>query len=108
MSLQDSRLNLERREEQPDQLVEADPEIIQPIQDFFNEKFQWDDGEYEVSVSVTSDKITKTKCYRFTIFESESAELRAMAEHYKYGSGVFWDRDDVSQILSFELHEIDT
>ena len=90
-----------------DQLAEADEEFVEPILAFFQEKFSWTDGEYEVQINVLSDKVVASKKYRFTLFETESQELRKLADHYKYGSGIYWDRTDISQILGMELHEID-
>jgi hypothetical protein len=96
----------EKRTAQPDVLAEADPNIVAPLLEFFEEKFVWSLGEYEVSIEVNADRLTKTKRFRFTIFESESEELRALTNQYKFGAGVYWHRQDIPQSLWLELHEI--
>ena len=75
----------------PDALVEADDANVQPIIEFFNEKFRWLPGEYHITLkAVTTDK-EYSKKYRFTLFETESNELRSHANDYKYGARVYWE-----------------
>lgn len=97
----------EKRVLEPDNLVEADPANVKPLLAFFQEKFGWNEGEYEMLLSVKTDRTTSSKNYRFVIFESETAELVALSGDYKYGAGVYWDRPGAITILGMELHEID-
>jgi hypothetical protein len=86
----------------PNELIEADLEYIEPLNAFFEEKFGWQPGEYEVTVTAEADKATTSRKYLFTIFESESAELRGVMDNYKYGAGIFWDPEvDLPQALAF-------
>ena len=89
-------------------LVEADFQYVEPALKFFEEKFNWQAGEYEMSVTITSDKAESERHYRYTIFESQSEELKALSNRYKYGDGIFWEDNSISRFLSIELHEIDT
>lgn len=96
----------EKRAAEPNALAEADAALVSTLLTFFDQKFMWAPGEYELSIEIHADRLTKSKAYRFTIFESESDELRALATQYKYGAGVYWDRSDIPQSLWLELHEV--
>ncbi|MBI3527954.1 MAG: hypothetical protein HY067_08285 [Betaproteobacteria bacterium] len=77
-------------------VVEAEPAVVQPVIEFFNSKFRWHSGEYEVNVTVHTDpdRATVSKRLRMTLFESDSNELRAYTDAYRYGMGVvFFDHD---------------
>lgn len=70
--------------------VEANPVIVQPVFSFFDQRFKWHPGEYEVTLTVHTDpaRATVSKRLRFTLFETDSKELRNYTEQYKYGLGV--------------------
>lgn len=58
---------------------------------FFERNFKWLDGEYEAEVVVNSkngDVIAKDT-FAFTLFESESDELKSWVADYKFGNGVY-------------------
>lgn len=95
----------EKRIAEPNVLAEADASVVVPLLAFFEQKFMWSPGEYELSIEIQTDRLTTSKAYRFTIFESESDELRALTTQYKYGAGVYWNRSDIPQLLWLELHE---
>lgn len=83
-----------KREHVPENvLVEADAHNVQPFMDFFERKFRWKPGEYELTLEVVAIPETAglTKKYRVTIFESDSAELRDYTNDYKHGGGVFYE-----------------
>ncbi|WP_092825108.1 hypothetical protein [Vreelandella subterranea] len=82
---------MEKRRRNPDALAEADDVNVHPIKEFFNEKFSWSPGEYKMTVAIDGDKVTIEKSYRFTIFESESDELKAHVDDYKFGARVYWE-----------------
>jgi hypothetical protein len=73
--------------------VEADHENVKPLLAFFNERFRWIPGEYEVTVTANTEprNALKEKTYRFVLYESDSEGLRSNAEGYKYGDGIYWD-----------------
>ena len=77
----------------PDQLVEADERNVTPILAWFNQKFQWLQGEYQLSLSVLAQpaRASVSKRLRFTLFESDSTELRGFADDFKYGAGIYFD-----------------
>jgi hypothetical protein len=73
-------------------LCEAAPENVEPAMAFFNSHFKWEAGEYELVLAVETDpkETSLIRHYSFSLFESESAELRGYSEGYKHGDGVFW------------------
>lgn len=73
-----------------DKLCEADPQFVLPLMDFFESQFKWEPGEYDVELKVVTDLpgANISQRYRFSLFESESNELRAYSDKYKYGAGV--------------------
>lgn len=82
---------IEKRNRQPDVLAQADEQNVKPLKDFFQENFNWNSGEYQLTVVVKGDKAEARRTYRFTIFESESDELRKQVDEYKYGARVYWE-----------------
>jgi hypothetical protein len=76
-----------------DVLVETTDDLVAPFKSIFDEKFIWNPGEYEIATLVitSNSRANITKNYRFTLFESDSAELSKVANDYKYGDGINWD-----------------
>jgi hypothetical protein len=69
---------------------EADPIAYENICKFFKKNFKWLDGEYECEILVKNkvgEVITKGSVL-FTLFESESDDLKSWEADYKYGYGV--------------------
>lgn len=81
--------------------VEAEEEIVKKIHDFFEDKFYWEPGEYELTVNVSTrdHRADIKKSYRFTLFESDSEELKEYAEAYKIGDGVYFDTGNQPGII---------
>jgi len=79
--------------ENKDKLVEATPSNVQPVIEFFQHKFRWVPGEYEIALEIQTEPqhAGVLKGYRVTLFESDSTELRSYADDYKFGAGVYWD-----------------
>lgn len=75
------------------EFIETTPELIVEMSDFFQKNFIWETGEYslEVSVSCVNPKHNLTKHYRFTLFESDSDELKEYATKYKYGESLLYN-----------------
>lgn len=75
------------------QVVEADRENVDPLLQWFEQHFPWLPGEYQLSVSVVAEPAhaSKTRRLRFTLFESDTKDLRAYADDFKYGAGIYFD-----------------
>ena len=73
--------------------VAADDENVQPLLKFFESKFRWLSGEYELTLKVQVEPERASLCrgYRMTLFESDSKELTDYRDDYKYGFGVCLD-----------------
>jgi hypothetical protein len=55
---------------------------------FFNEHFRWEPGDYRITVQAAWDEgRVAERRFRFTLFESDSQELRAYADDYRFGYG---------------------
>ncbi|MEZ9019855.1 hypothetical protein AB6E79_23315 [Vibrio lentus] len=68
----------------------ANEEDIKSIEEFCNTQFKWEDGEYEMQILVKdkNNNILVSDSSRFTLFESDTDDLKAWAEDYKYGNSV--------------------
>lgn len=89
------RTDILRQKEDPankERMCEAAPASVELATAFFRRHFQWDSGEYELELSVETDrpKANLKKVYLFSLFESEAGELRDYSDYYRYGSGVYW------------------
>lgn len=75
--------------------VHAAPEFVKPFTDLFNRLFIWEPGEYmvELTVEATPGSSSIIKKYRFTLFESDSADLRSHLDDYSIGGGISFDVD---------------
>jgi hypothetical protein len=73
--------------------VVARPELVQPFELLFDKLFTWLPGEYIVEVQVNADPGSASYCkkYRFTLFESDTTELRNLKNDYKYGGGLSYN-----------------
>lgn len=74
-------------------LIEAPPQLVAPALDFFHRKFRWHPGEYEVTAKIRAEPSSADieRRYRFTIFESDTAQLVGETERYRYGAGVYFN-----------------
>ncbi len=90
-------LQKKQKPENKDLYVESEPNVVQPIMEFFKRKFRWAPGEYEVALEIRAlpEKASKLIKYRFTMFESDSTELQDYTKEYKHGAGVYFD--DINQ-----------
>ena len=73
-------------------LYEADTQFLQSALQFFNTHFMWNTGEYVGTVTIHTEP-SKAKInakFRFTLYETESTELRNYSSDYKYGLGVYY------------------
>ena len=72
------------------QAVVAESNLVQPFQKLFDILFVWLPGEYiaELQVDAEPGSASYSKKYRFTLYESDTAELRAQTEDYRIGGGL--------------------
>ena len=72
------------------EMVTADEANVLPLAAFFDKKFRWLPGEYELTLRVHTNppNIFPDKHFRFVLFESDSEELSGYKDDYKYGFGV--------------------
>lgn len=76
--------------------VKADPKFTEPFIQLFQQLFIWEPGEYvvELTVDTVPASATYAKKYRFTLYESDTVELRKQVEDYPYGAGIYYNVDD--------------
>lgn len=74
-------------------LIEIDKDLVQPFHGFFDKHFIWSTGEYQLTVNINTDNniANISKEYRFTIFESHTAQLKEITDKYKFGDGIWWN-----------------
>ncbi|WP_313041955.1 hypothetical protein [Pseudomonas sp.] len=94
----DIRQKLDAQPSDRKEMVEAEPEAVSPFAEMFNRFFNLEPGEYTVSLTVTAEpgSASYSKKYRFTLFESDTEELRAQSERYKFGTFIAFDDPDVT------------
>lgn len=70
---------------------EADADDIQEIESFFNDNFKWFPGEYVGTLRIIGgkDEVLMIQKLSFTLFESESEELKSAKDDYKFGYGIY-------------------
>jgi len=92
-------------EKSPD--VEGDPGVVQPILGMFDANFFWRAGEYQIELHVETDsaKANTKRFFRFTLFESDSDQLKAHRDQLKFGNGVYFRLPPVEPTF-VELHQI--
>lgn len=75
---------------QANEFVIAEPELVTPFKKLFDDLFIWKSGEYifELTVNATPGSASFTRKYRFTLFESDTAELTLHTDDYKFGGGI--------------------
>lgn len=89
----DIRKKLQERPEDDKAMVIAEPKMVKPFMELFNKLFVWQPGEYiaELIVEAEPGSASFNRKYRFTLYESDSAELKAHTEDYKFGGGVSYN-----------------
>ncbi|KTD15962.1 hypothetical protein [Legionella israelensis] len=87
------RSKKENSKQESQDLIEIDEVLVQPFHDFFNKHFIWSTGEYLLTVNINTDYKSAdiSKDYRFTIFESHTAQLKEITDKYKFGDGIWWN-----------------
>jgi hypothetical protein len=82
------------------QAVLADQQILAGFLTLFERMFIWIPGEYVVTLSVSTDgaECTLSRQYRFTLYESDTADMRAQTEDYKFGGGIAYTLEKHSPV----------
>lgn len=91
----DIRKKLDARPKKDEQPVVAEQALVTPFLTLFDRLFVWLPGEYvaELSVLTESSTVSFSRKYRFTLYESDCAELRSHVEDYKFGGGLSYNVD---------------
>lgn len=92
---QDITNKVAARDPNDKQAVIGDPALIAPFMTLFDQKFLWSPGEYVITLNVSTEDTNAafTRKYRFTLYESDTAELRSHTEDYKFGGGIAYYLD---------------
>lgn len=70
------------------QLIEAEESLVKPLIEHKEKVFIWEPGEYFIEITLLSDPlISISKNIRFTLFETDTKELKTYSDDYKYGMG---------------------
>ncbi|EAR09201.1 hypothetical protein [Reinekea blandensis] len=91
----------EKRKEDDKSIHYAPDELVAPLLDQFDRLFIWNDGEYLLQIEVNTDaqEAPILREYRFTLFESQSAEMKEHTKDYSSGAGVYFDYARHSGVL---------
>ena len=89
----DIRQKLAAKAEGDDQAVKGEAAIVKVFLDLFAQLFLWSPGEYALDLTVNAEpgSASFSKKYRFTLYESDSEELRSHADDYIFGGGLTYN-----------------
>lgn len=89
----DIRSKLSSRHDDDKDAVVAEHVLVQPFFNMFEKLFVWLPGEYvfELKVKAEPGSASYSKKYRFTLFESDTSDLRKHREDYQFGGGLAYD-----------------
>lgn len=84
---------LKNKNRDSQELATAEPDLSEPFVQLFSRLFIWEPGEYVVELIVETEpaSATYTKKYRFTLYESDTEELKKHIDDYKYGGGIYFN-----------------
>lgn len=69
--------------------VEAPPELVAPALEYFNRRFKWFEGEFELTLTISTDTdFVASKKLRMTIFETDSQNLEECKTQLKFGRDI--------------------
>lgn len=91
----DIRRKIRARAEGDEHPVIAEAELVAPFLALFDLLFVWLPGEYVAELPMVAEpgSASFSRKYRFTLYESDSAELRSHSEDYKFGAGLSYHVD---------------
>ena len=86
----DIRSKIRARSEDDKNAVVAGRELVEPFLQMFEKLFVWLPGEYvfELKVNAEPGSASYSKKYRFTLYESDTTELREHLADYQFGGGL--------------------
>jgi len=89
----DIQKKLRNRPEDEKDAVKGDEELIKPFIDLMDKLFIWEPGEYIFELEVDSSPSSSAfrKKYRFTLYESDTRELKEHTEVYPFGGGILYN-----------------
>lgn len=88
-------------------VVKAEEPLVKPFLDMFEKIFIWKSGEYKLIITVSAKPLKKeiVKQFRFTLFETDSNNLRKYTEDYASGAGVYFDTVEKHPGISIQITE---
>ncbi len=91
----DVQRKIAARPDESKEAVSAEPILVKPFLDLFERLFAWLPGEYIIELAVVAEPGSASfgRQYRFTLYESESADLRSHTEDYRFGGGLKYNVD---------------
>ena len=91
----DIRTKLQARLNDDKHEVIAEPRLVEPFLNLFEKLFLWQPGEYVIELFVEAEEMSASysRKYRFTLYESDTAELKSHTEDYKFGGGLSYKVD---------------
>lgn len=92
---------LRERGDDDNRPVVADEKLVAPFYQLFEKLFVWTPGEYivELMVDAQPGQASFQKKYRFTLYETDSAELKSHINDYPYGGGLAYNVDSHAGIF---------
>lgn len=87
--------------------IEHPEDLVSRAFDFFNSKFIWQSGEYQMNINVmtSNDVANIAKQFRFTVFETHTEQLKAITEQYKIGGGIYRTPEKVQMSVILPISE---
>lgn len=91
----DVRRKIATRPKDCQEAVRVEAELVKPFLNLFDRLFVWLLGEYviELIIGTTPGSASSGRPYRFTLYESESTELRSHTDDYAFGGGLTYNVD---------------
>jgi hypothetical protein len=85
------KVGLAKAQGREGELQHADAALVLPLNEIFTRQFRWTAGDYQVDLVIRRDDgVQSVEKYKLVLFESESEELRSIADEYNEGAGVFF------------------
>lgn len=90
-----AKLN-QRKPEEANKVMEAEPELVEEAKHFFEKKFNIAKGSYRLLVAAISDKdeLVCVRGFDFTLFDHHIRVLRSALEDYNVGAGICYQNVD--------------
>jgi hypothetical protein len=98
----DVQKKLREKPEHIKEPVKAEESLVKPFDELFERLFIWEPGEYifELAVDSKPSSTAFRKKYRFTLFESDTQELKEHLKDYQFGGGLVYNVDSEG-VLNF-------